>query len=447
MIKDLDLTLESLLSGEAEPGSELAAAKISFAPPDEEWSRRGNSLELNVYLYDMRENLELRSNEEYRERNPDGTITRKKAPPRVNCSFLITAWNKANMHSMEDNIFQEHRLLSQVLEILLKNPKVPSDYLRGSLQGQQPDLPLVIAQKGGVPDPVEFWSSLGSPLRPSINCVITLSLDLKQWITSPMAVTQVTEYRRRGEDDVSRVVRIGGRVSGTGDPGPGLDNAVVKLDALKKMCRTDSMGYYMLSNIPAGDYDFVAESDGYVTKEVNMTLPAPAGENYDIVLLQICQINGRILDDWDTNRGVASATVTIVELQKETTTDADGNYSFADIVEGDYTFSVTAPKYLALETAMHVPPAEADGYDILISELHDVVGRVVNRKRPWQGIANASVTFTQLSRSGTTDAEGYYSIPEILRGRYHVQLRDGNHRHDYTFDVPVDEGGNYDIWH
>ena len=97
MIRDLDLTLKSLLSGEAEPGSELSKANITFAMPDEEWQKKGNKLDLNVYLYDIRENRDLRSNERLIERSADGTVTKRKVPPRLDCSFLVTAWNKASV--------------------------------------------------------------------------------------------------------------------------------------------------------------------------------------------------------------------------------------------------------------------------------------------------------------------------------------------------------------
>ncbi len=206
MIKDLDLTLKAFISGEAESGSELAAAHISFSVPDEEWRARGKELELNIYLYDIRENRELRTNEKELQRNADGTVTQKEPPPRIDCAYIVTAWNKASASSDEDKEMQEHRLLSQVLKVLMCNPKIPRSYLLGLLKNQEPDLPMVTAQKGGVPDPVEFWNALGSPLKPSINCVVTISLDLEKWTTATMVDTQITKFEQQGEPGSSEEV-------------------------------------------------------------------------------------------------------------------------------------------------------------------------------------------------------------------------------------------------
>lgn len=39
MIRHLDLTLKAMLTGEADPGSELKKANISFSIPDEKWQK------------------------------------------------------------------------------------------------------------------------------------------------------------------------------------------------------------------------------------------------------------------------------------------------------------------------------------------------------------------------------------------------------------------------
>ena len=197
MIKDLDLTLKDLITGEADPGGDLAQAKISFSVPDEEWRSAGSGQALNVYLYDIRENLELRTNERRVERDTGGSVIMTVPPPRVDCAYIITAWDKGVSSGGEDKELLEHRLLSQVLVILLNNPKIPANYLQGLLVGQEPDLPMVSAQKGGLPEPVEFWNALGSPLRPSINCVVTISLTPGKSVELPAVQSRVVLYEQQ----------------------------------------------------------------------------------------------------------------------------------------------------------------------------------------------------------------------------------------------------------
>ncbi len=190
MIKNLDATFKLLLTSEAEDGSLLKSANISFVVPDETWRNTGNNLELNIYLYDIRENRTLRTNEFTREYQGDGistprTVIKRKVDPRLDCSYVITAWDKSTTPDKEEKIENEHALLSEVLQVLLINPIIPETYLQGPLIGQKPDLRLSTSQVEGVPNPVEFWNGLGTPYRPSINCALTITLDLiKPEITS-----------------------------------------------------------------------------------------------------------------------------------------------------------------------------------------------------------------------------------------------------------------------
>jgi hypothetical protein len=219
------------------------------------------------------------------QRNPDGSVSQKKSPPRIDCAYIITAWNKTTASDDEDNELQEHRLLSQVLRVLLQNPSIPFEYLHGVLKGQEPDLPVVAAQQNGLPDAMEFWNALNSPARPSINCVITFSLDSDQWITGPMVITKITEYMQWGKPGApEKIIQIGGRAVDTSDPAKGIDNAVLKIRELDKKTFTDSNGYYTFTSLPPGTFTVDIKAPGYKEKQVQLTVPAPAGSNYDIQL-------------------------------------------------------------------------------------------------------------------------------------------------------------------
>lgn len=53
---------------------------------------------------------------------------------------------------------------------------------------------------------------------------------------------------------------------------------------------------------------------------------------------------------------VVGATVTIVELDKTTTTSSDGSYGFFGIEAGDYTLRVSHPDYGTADFVLHVWP-------------------------------------------------------------------------------------------
>jgi hypothetical protein len=172
VIRDLDDTLRELLEQQAPPGSELAGADISFDIPDGDWRGALTALTVNCYLYDIRENRDLRTTEPIRQRDPvTQRSTWRAAPVRIDCAYCITAWSPA----ADESVLDEHRLLSQVLMVLLRNRTVPPGVLQGSLTSQMPPYPTVVASTDGMKNLPEFWGALDQQLKPSLSYVVTLA--------------------------------------------------------------------------------------------------------------------------------------------------------------------------------------------------------------------------------------------------------------------------------
>ena len=154
MIRDLDITIQAMLETLAPPGSVLASADVTFDLPDAEWRTGITSLTVNCYLYDVRENREMRTNERLVQRSDTGIPMALRQPPvRVDCTYCITAWSPAE----NESVLEEHRLLSQVLRLLLQNPTIPPGVLQGSLVTQIPPYPRVIAGPSDIKNMPEFW--------------------------------------------------------------------------------------------------------------------------------------------------------------------------------------------------------------------------------------------------------------------------------------------------
>jgi hypothetical protein len=155
LIDDLDRTLEELLRRELPPHL-VTQVTISFVTPDDQFPPSSVSLPaIDLFLYDLRENRELRTNEWQLERR-NGTATRKRAPARVDYSYLITAWAS---DSSTTPALDEHRLLGEVMRALLRHPAIPAEALQGSLQRQEPPLPATALQ----PDHLQRLGNSGRP--------------------------------------------------------------------------------------------------------------------------------------------------------------------------------------------------------------------------------------------------------------------------------------------
>lgn len=173
MIRDLDDTIASMLKHRAPGGSELAGAEIKFDLPDSKWRQKLNKLTVNCYLYDVRENTELRTEEPVLRRSVDGTRASRLRPPiRVDCGYSITAWSVSNT----DPVLEEHRVLSQTLLVLLQNRRIPQADLKGSMVNQPPPYPWVVAAPNAHENMPEFWRALDQELKPSLNYVVTLAM-------------------------------------------------------------------------------------------------------------------------------------------------------------------------------------------------------------------------------------------------------------------------------
>jgi hypothetical protein len=173
MIRDLDDTIKTFLKARAPRGSLLEQVNIGFDLPDAAWRNKLSKLTLNCYLYDIRENREMRTAEPRLVKSADGkTAKRVPAPVRVDCAYCITAWSV----SQQEPVFEEHRLLSQVLSLFLRHPTLPREQLVGKLATQIPPYPTLLAAQEGVKNQAEFWHALDQKLKPSLNYVVTLAM-------------------------------------------------------------------------------------------------------------------------------------------------------------------------------------------------------------------------------------------------------------------------------
>ena len=169
MIRDLSQTLRVLLQRDVPP--ELASAQIVFDHPTEQF--KPSQTTVNLFLYDLRENVELRNNETQMTFT-NGQAVLEGAPLRLSCSYLVTVWTVGA--SGDEQFLQEHRLLGQVFYALARHPTIPRELLQGSLQGQESPLPLTTSPIDTLKNFGEFWTALGNRLRPSISVTATLSM-------------------------------------------------------------------------------------------------------------------------------------------------------------------------------------------------------------------------------------------------------------------------------
>jgi hypothetical protein len=194
MFDDLDATLAALLDRELP----VEGVAISFAAPDDRFPPSGIGLPaIALFLYDIQENRGLRADRFELGRREDGTVTRTRAPVRVDCSYLITAWPS---ESAPDPAADEHRLLGAVMKVLLRHPRIPAEDLRGELVDQEPPVRSRLLAESQLRSLGEFWQAMGGKPKATLQYGVTIGFD----VFEPVVV---------GPPVAAPVVRVGVRAT------------------------------------------------------------------------------------------------------------------------------------------------------------------------------------------------------------------------------------------
>jgi hypothetical protein len=283
MIADLDETIKKILVTDLPIKN--GEIDVKFDQPKREWSAKLNKPTVNFFLYDVRENVDLRQAQFERmiNGNPqENTASFKKYPHRVDCYYMLTTW----ANEAED----EHRLLSRCLMSLFRHPIIPDHLLVGTLQNPRFDHTTYIARPDKLTNPAEVWSSLDNEMRPTISFVVTLTLDPWTVVEGPIVRTfsmrtgQTTTLPTFQELDggiSSELTYIGGTVSSKANGGEPQSGLNVAIKGTGWMNTTDDDGRYTLGGMPAGDYTLVVWPSKGKPKERKITIPSNE-DDYDM---------------------------------------------------------------------------------------------------------------------------------------------------------------------
>jgi hypothetical protein len=169
MLDLLDQALESHLRTAVPLGKDVA---VSFEAPDSEWAAKVSGRPaVNLYLWDVRLNLDERDCGESLVPGQDGRRVRRKPLPRIDCRYLVT--------SFTNEVRDEHDLLGRVLAALLRDGEIGEAHLPGRLGSLRP-LPSVQIMAGDGRDNGDFWSALGGQLKVGLDLLVTATVDTRE---------------------------------------------------------------------------------------------------------------------------------------------------------------------------------------------------------------------------------------------------------------------------
>jgi hypothetical protein len=282
MIDYLDDLLRTLLSTRV-PG--LAANQISFSAPDDDWRKTisgslGNVLD--VYLIELYTNAELHSNEVFMQGSGINQQS-VRAPTRLNCRYLISAWSPVSTTPLVEPAIEEGVLLHQVTTVLTEalpfdaaaiyapNP-VPAGFPPDMLA---PALPAVVNPKEPFDKLSDFWYRMDTFWKPVVDLVVTIPVVSAPRLSGPPVTTLFSEYGTLDEPDLEEMIIIGGVVTSGGKP---VDRAWVRLVELDQTVTTDATGQFTFQGIRRGSYTLAGGAPGHATVTRAIEVPSLSGE-------------------------------------------------------------------------------------------------------------------------------------------------------------------------
>ena len=284
MIDDLDEVLRQLLIRELPIKN--GEVDVEFDQPKREWSGRVSRPTLNLFLYDIRENQKLRQTQPMweLEQNPNGTVTKRRKPVRLDLHYMITAWAT----EPED----EHRLLSRTLMALFRLPELPENLLPASLQHQSAPISIMVAQYEELKSPTDVWNVLDNEMRPGIALTVTLAIDpyvptvtplvlVRELHIGPSPVPAAQKLETGSQPD--RFWTVGGTLRSK-QP---LDLVKTHLTlveqglavALQPDAQEGHVGRFVIGRLRPGDYTLEVIIEGQPPQRRKIVVPAP---DYDL---------------------------------------------------------------------------------------------------------------------------------------------------------------------
>ncbi len=272
MFDDLDASLAAVLADAAAP-AEVRSAEVTFTVPDKDFNPAQPTLDL--FLHEVQENRDLRDDQPRVQHLPGGGWISTRAPMRVNCSYLVTAWSPkgGGLRAAE-----EHRLLGRSLLWLGRFPVIPDSYLQGSLANPAQPLPVstLVAQTREGQSMGEFWTALGIAPRPAFSLTVTVALQPFPDADNFPDVAAVQVRSALLPDPA-----LHGQVF---DPAlAAVAGAMVRLVEAGRSVTADQDGGFSFADVPFGAYTLVVQLAGHpdTTRQVDYERDAQV---HDVIL-------------------------------------------------------------------------------------------------------------------------------------------------------------------
>ena len=186
MIHDLDLSLEKIIYEQGKINRN--EIDISFEIPTGDWSARLSRPTIDLWCFDIRENVRLRNADISAALSRGDRTARTTQPPRrYDLCYMVTAW----VRKIED----EHQLLWRVLAALMQVPQLSPEMGEGAIREQAFDIPLVVANMPEFQMSItDLWNVVNNQMRLGFILMATVALETGRGFETPLVFEKRLEF-------------------------------------------------------------------------------------------------------------------------------------------------------------------------------------------------------------------------------------------------------------
>ncbi|NOJ93814.1 PEGA domain-containing protein [Corallococcus coralloides] len=282
----------------------------------------------------------------------------------------------------------------------------------------------------------------------SLTGVPTGTYTLRAQLNAYVPYEQQVEIRAGEQTSVSQTLsRERGSVAGTFllEGGASAGDIAVQLVGTDHSTVTDAEGRFTFTGVLTGTYTLRASREGYAQYEQQVEVRADAQTSVSQTLTrERGSVAGTVLLEGGV--GVANIEVALVDTAFTTQTNDQGAFALTGIPTGTYTLRARRDTYLPYEQQVEVRTnAQTSVSGLLYRERGGVTGRVV--LEDGESAAGLTVVADGPERMGTTtDAEGRFSMPELLTGAYTVSAsKDHYVSPEVSVEVRLDEPATVEL--
>jgi len=239
---------------------------VVFERPDRDNVARFSKPTVDLFLFDVTENRDLRETGWRPVRTENGTHTLRWPPLRLDLRYLVTVWAQA--------VDDEHRLLYHLYRTLRRLAEVPEADREGVIENQTKPLHLAV-EDGELKALVDLWGVLDNRMQPGFVLKTTVAVDLNGVREAPMVRTHTLRAGAFRQPFETRN-RVGGHVfDSEGNPVAG-----ARVMVGGRLAETGADGAFNIAPVPSGEAQVVVQAEGFSPAERRVTSPA----DYDVNL-------------------------------------------------------------------------------------------------------------------------------------------------------------------